>query len=211
MKYWFFALVACYFVGAASVISKANSAEKPVSTPVSPVIRLHTPETGEFFCTAVIVSPHLALTAAHCVVNLTMFDAITVRDSTGKFVTTARVAGLNERADYAIIRGNFTRTQRLKAETDPGKILKMVMDQKRQIIACGYAWSGNMFCSTVEHRHMMIFQIAGTGFMYPGMSGGPVIDVATQTVVGVNSRVTETDIVFSPIIEIYKACNVRPE
>ena len=43
----------------------------------------------------------------------------------------------------------------------------------------------------------------GTGNLYPGMSGGPVIDQTTGKIIGVNHAVDSENILVSDTIELF--------
>lgn len=177
----------------------------PPALKASAIVRLHEPKTGRFFCSGVVVEEHRVLTAAHCVIDIPPGDKVSVRDLNGHVMgVLATVEGLSERADYAVLRGNFSKFYHMVAETSPLGILNNISNNKRKIIACGFPWSGDLFCTPVTDRIQMNFSIAAQGFLYPGMSGGPVIDVATGHVIGVNSAVNGPMIILAPIIEIYR-------
>lgn len=182
------------------------------------IVRLHDPETGAFFCSGVVVGNHTLLTAGHCTVGNTLFGnapgtvIAEVRDAseepTGIMAT---LAGASARADYAILEGDFTSFAVRGHDVTPFGILDNIENNARSIMACGYPYGGKLFCGAVTDRRMMGFSIAGHGYLYPGMSGGPVIDVATGKVIAVNSAVYESVVLLSPLIEIYAALHVTPE
>lgn len=176
------------------------------------IVRLHTTH-GEFFCSGVVVGRSTIFTAAHCVVQFEIGAMdISVRGEDGKPIgVIAKVAGLNQRADFAILRGNFRRFAPRIADIDPRIILKDMESDKRKIIACGYPWAGKLFCTSVTERQIANFQISGRGALWPGMSGGPVIDVVTGHVLGVNSAMSGNKMIFTPLVEIYAALDVAPE
>ncbi len=99
----------------------------------------------------------------------------------------------------------------MRIDTDPRTALSGITSESRHLIACGFPWSGELFCSNFTHRHQFAFGIAGQGYLYPGMSGGPVIDTDTLQVIGVNSAVINGSILVSPIIEIFRALNIKPD
>lgn len=174
---------------------------------LSGIIRLHDAQSGRFFCSGVVVDRRTLFTAGHCTPGMIAEVRAADGKPTGIIV---RTKGAQERGDVGIMRGDLRRFAPVKFSVDPGTILNNIESNKRKIMACGFPWGGPMLCVPVTDRHQAIFQIGGRGYLYPGMSGGPVIDQATGTVIGVNSRVTETEVVFSPLINIYEACNVKP-
>jgi hypothetical protein len=54
------------------------------------------------------------------------------------------------------------------------------------------------------------FSIAGRGFLIPGMSGGPVIDVKHGTVLAVNSAATNGFVLVAPVMGILGSFGIEP-
>lgn len=222
---WIAAAAAVWALVVVSALTKASGpAEQKQDVPEitsgtkrGSIVRLHDPKEGRFFCSGVIVGQATLLTANHCTSG--MFaeaapgDVIAeIRDADGQptGILASFVAG-NSRADFAILTGDFSSFAVRGHSADPHFILDNIESNGRSVMACGYPYGGKLMCSPVTDRHMMAFYIAGHGYLYPGMSGGPVVDVATGIVIGVNSAVTETNVLLAPLIEIYAALNVTPE
>lgn len=174
----------------------------------SAIVRMHDLSDGRFFCSAVIINSTTAFTAAHCVRAADTFE---IRGSNRVSVgATATAAGINDRGDVAVLKGDFSKFRSLIADTDPRIILGNIESDKRKIITCGYPYGGSLLCVPVTKRRMLQFFIGGQGYLYPGMSGGPVIDVATGHVIAVNSAVTDSEVMLAPLIEIYAATETTP-
>lgn len=173
------------------------------------IVRLHNLK-NEFFCTGVVISNEYAITAAHCIVGMTgslSGDEIKVVNHTQEFSVAAYPAGANNRQDYGIIRGDFSQFKKAPIVYDT-----ITIEAGKTYAACGFPMGQrNMFCSRVDIQATDYFWIQGFGFMYPGMSGGPVIDMETGEVIGVNSHVNPNTVSFSPLIGILATFNIEPK
>jgi S1-C subfamily serine protease len=59
-------------------------------------------------------------------------------------------------------------------------------------MSCGFPYGQKrLYCSTIKPKAKEFFNLIADGDIFPGMSGGPVIDILTGEVVGVNSKVYE--------------------
>lgn len=177
------------------------------------IVRLHDPETGRFFCSGVVISRRMIVTAAHCVGDASKGDIVAeIRDHTKQrtgIIATLKAA--NHASDVAIVRGNFKQFATRQAHVTTQSVLSNIENNGREIVTCGYPWSGELVCIPMTNREQFAFQISGDGYLYPGMSGGPVIDVLTGTVIGVNSAVYKDKILISPLVELYASLDTSPE
>lgn len=209
MKYYVFALVAIFAAFLSYQPPTETHAQVPEDARVS-IVRLHDLD-GNFFCSGVIVSDRRLLTAAHCVDSFEpKAVSIVVKSQDGEQRAFAWVLGSKDRADYAILGGHFQKFKKQPHTTDPKQIVPIMHDQKRVLITCGYAWGGNLFCMPVKERGTYYFMFAGDANLYPGMSGGPVIDVKTGQVVAVNSAMLGPKAILAPIVNIYESLKVKP-
>lgn len=174
------------------------------------IVMLYDSIDKRFFCSAVVVTPHLAFTAAHCVVGRPLdIPTILVQASKDSDVAVnATVVAYEQRSDMAIIKGDFRIFDIRGFETVPSAIEDMYLSGNK-IISCGYPYGGNLACTPVTEVHRCLFQFCAQGYLFPGMSGGPIIDLSTGKVIGVNTAVQENgEIVLSPIVNIFDALNV---
>lgn len=158
------------------------------------MIRLHLVD-GPFICTGVVIDEHYALTAAHCIRDV---EELEVWSNTNEDIgLVADVAAYNLYQDVALLyspEGSFRSFAQVPADFDGSK------RDLRFIIACGYpAGQKTAFCGPITNIEPLIFQIAGKGLLYPGMSGGPVIDLAAGRIMGVNSASGPGFVVIGPV------------
>jgi hypothetical protein len=111
--------------------------------------------------------------------------------------------GVNQRQDTAILGGDFKLFDKIEVETAP-RIIERSFLHSSAIKACGYPAGGELVCTEVEHSSHMNFGFIADGFLYPGMSGGPVIDEETGHIIGVNTAVADSHIYLSPTVELFR-------
>lgn len=175
------------------------------------VVRLND-KNSHFFCSAFVISNMYAITAAHCVVE-GMLDSprttIMVKDSNGRVITTAKTAAFNQRLDTAIVMGDFARFKKLNVLTDYSALRKIEQFGKVNK-SCGYPMnSSNLFCTNVEIDNYDNFHLASTAAgLLPGMSGGPLIDIDTNTAYGINSYVNGPESAFASMVSIFETFNL---
>lgn len=184
--------------------------------PDTSIIRLHDVETGEFFCSGVVISNTRIVTAAHCLVVPGLFGyevrrEVEVRDrdnSPGKII--AKFESGNPRQDLATLKGNFQKFDQRPIIT-AADTLNRIFLSGRNLLACGYPEGGALRCSPFQQRHRTLFFFSGTGYLYPGMSGGPVIDEDTGAVIAVNQAVNEAgEAIVSPLVELFENLGIKP-
>lgn len=174
------------------------------------IVRLHTKD-GRFFCSAVIITPNALATAAHCIIIDTPFGAmidssmlveVRAQDGlpTGIF---AKFGGVNIRLDTAMLLGDFSAFSFRDIVQSPSEIDSIMMNSDSSIVACGYPLGGVLTCTKVTKVQHFAFWYKAFGWLYPGMSGGPVIDTKTGKVLALNRAVDETGIILTPLIEFF--------
>ena len=198
------------FCGIVAYILLATGAPKmPKTQPkLGAIVRLHDVISGRFFCSGTVISDSLVLTAAHC---LAMPVGISVRTIDGvERGVLATVVNADSRGDLGLIKGDFKQFEKLPISIEPDDVINSFKYGRVQ--ACGYPRAGKLWCTKFTFKAAANFQFAGDGTLYPGMSGGPVIDMVTGNVIGVNTAVDEYGrIILSPIIELWADLDVNPE
>lgn len=204
-------IVGVLLVSAALLGNYALNHVSPISHSDASIIRLHDPE-GNFFCSGVVISPHLIATAAHCVsmetpfglfVNLGMQIEVRGHDMKRTGII-AHIKNLNARLDTALLEGNFGSFAERSIEENPAIIDQIMMDPESQLVTCGYPMGGPLACSKITKvRHGFYSMYYADGWMYPGMSGGPVIDLRTGKVLAVNRGIVESgELIFNPLSDL---------
>lgn len=179
---------------------------------VAAVIQIIRSDGGK--CTAFVVSDKYALTAAHCLTNefgMMITDDIQVLDTersdTGIL---AKAASMNGRLDYGLIEANFTGFNKLVIVDAKGRITGH-LTASNNLTSCGFANGGDLLCVPFKDVHPLLFGIkSDNAALFPGMSGGPVIDISTGRAIGINSYVSEQGgSVAISIVNVFDALGVK--
>jgi hypothetical protein len=176
-----------------------------------PIIRLQDFEDRKFHCTATVVSDNYAVTAGHCVVDedgrlmkKTTFEVYDVKITDTGIQATA--AGTEERGDYGLITGDFRQFKKIQMNTS---VVGIESRLEHDFILCGYPYGDVLLCKEFHVKQNSYFMIRGNGILYPGMSGGPLLDKNTGEVVGVNSSVNDPGIDIAPLMGVLPHFGIR--
>lgn len=161
-------------------------------------------DQGNFFCSGFVVSDTTVVTAAHCMGSMTE-NVVGVKS--GNSATLGQFVGFNFRTDIATISGDFREFSKFVVETDPAEDAYVNKDSLN-LVSCGYPYGGKPVCYRLSNLEKYVDMIGATGQLYAGMSGGPVIDMNTGKVYGVNHAVTIGKVVFAPVVNLFNA--IRP-
>lgn len=175
----------------------------------NPMIRLMAGE--EFRCSATVISDIYALTAAHCVTGPGgRMDQSPIPIKNNKDEATgisAQAVAMSKTQDIALLKGDFSTFMKVAIETDPRGMLA----HQGPFVACGFPGGDGPICTAFEPISNSEFLVYGKGFLYQGMSGGPVLDARTNQLVAVNSRVNQTGVSVGPTIGFLASAKVKIE
>lgn len=162
---------------------------------------------GDPFCSGSVVDASYIVTAAHCI-EYGVGKPVKIFTSNGVDTkVTGQVAATNSRLDYGIIVGNFSKFRTIKM--DYVSIINLQDD--KYLMSCGNPMGQKkMSCTLIRPYENQYFMVKARGLLYPGMSGGAVIDTATNTLVGVNSAVEDGYVLFTPVAGLAGAFNIEP-
>ncbi len=189
-----------------SIVAITHRSNEPTSDPHSgSIVRLV--KDGRTFCSGVVVSPSVIITASHCVLVETPFgpmlstDSIEIRANddqpTNVFGTPY---GVRIQLDQVLLEGDFHEFKMRKYTTDL-KELDSYRHKEQTMWSCGYPMGGPLFCSKMVYQDVLQFMWATNGLLIPGMSGGPVI-LDDGTVVAINVAVEGNQSLLSPIYNL---------
>lgn len=169
------------------------------------------PGGGVIYCSGTVISDKLILTAAHCMTP-TMFDfappTITIHTSADVDIgITAQILSYSQNSDLALLGGDFHTLDHRNTVSGAAAINKAFKEQ--EILICGYPHNGRFTCSKVKRPTNANFKFSATGWAYPGMSGGPVVDLSTGKVIAVISAVDGDQVILSPLVELSKDLGIN--
>lgn len=183
-------------------IPKLTTVMVPVPGKASAMVRLLTAE-GKFFCSGSVISDGLVLTAGHCVLGQTLLVQSLPNAKGETLVAEAKPLMANGRADYGLVSGNFSGFAHLAIQVDPNAD---ILYFPSKYVMCGNPWGSTPVCYPVKREMKKYFDCFITeGQLYPGMSGGPVIDLKTGLVVAVNSAVGADGVLVCPLVGLYES------
>lgn len=174
---------------------------------------------NDFRCTGAVVDASYAVTAAHCVVDgsgMGLRSGLSVTTESDPTDVPVKLVGLVHRLDYALVEGDFSsfksykiNHKKLGLETVQSQLVNTSYPSLIKYKSCGYPMGAKtQNCVTFVPLASWGFQIIGDGQLFPGMSGGPVVD-SNNILVGVNSAVYADKSIISPIIGIFSAFGVE--
>lgn len=185
-------------------ISKLSPFKADTDKQHGAIIMLSDADYG-FFCSAVVFDDNYAATAAHCLWgeggSMTNRPII-ILDEQGKSTqVVAKAVGMSSRLDFGLIKGDFRNHKKLKLDVKTNGFRS-----NGNFVACGFPQGQKgVTCHKFVPISTFDFFMRGISHLIPGMSGGPVIDVDTGSVIGVNSSVKEEYSFVTPLTGFFGA------
>lgn len=134
------------------------------------------------FCSGTVISNNYILTAGHCLRGAAG-DSVNIQADGGEIVATGVVVSyfMHSGVDLGLVEGDFKTFKKIPVANKPS------LDSPA-FLTCGYPGAGkNGLCFMLPPVGPAGFSLIGRANLVPGMSGGPLINLATQELVGVNS------------------------
>lgn len=205
---------ACFCAGIIiSSSSKKEVAEKPVLKEpfLNGVIRLV--ENGSTYCSGVVITPKLLLTAAHCVVHengILLHPVFKIRaaDNIDRNEI-GTLAAVFQNKDIAVIKGDFS-NYRFFLPAYPPQAGDNFKEPNRALFSCGYPFGLELQCIPMRFVNSLdgynLWKLEGTAMS--GMSGGPVFgdsnEGTTLVALTISYYIKENASQVSPVYRLIK-------
>lgn len=175
--------------------------------PISPIIRI---QMDDRMCSATVIDAHFAVTAAHCVHDENQRgisgSEVQIFDKDGIERGKARAGGMLTDVDVAILVGDFKEFHGYDLSDND-----TLFTEGHAFYTCGYPYGQKkLICNTFIPKDATDFEVVGTAVVRSGMSGGPIMDLSTGDIVGVNMGVNERGALITPTLGILGAFGIEP-
>lgn len=178
------------------LLRKLGDPTSPTATKI-PIMRLVDP-VERISCSGYVVDGSHLLTCAHCLNktgHLPTYDLLAYEAGSNKDPIKVSAVAYDTGTDIGIIQGNFADFKAVKMDLDESFL------EKKQYYTCGFSYGRkDLFCSVFIPETNSYADIHGVGRVYPGVSGGLVLDPSTASAVGLVSAFGEGVTVVVPLV-----------
>lgn len=150
-------------------------------------------------CSAVVISDHYALSAAHCsdtnILGRLQDTEFVVFTKEGLLTQVrAKFVAIDGNRDVALLKGNFSEFK--------AKIPNFNYEAVGYLQSCGFPANGDYHCEELYITGNEYFRYRARGRpLYPGMSGGGTYDYRGY-LVAINSSVGKQEIILGPLVGV---------
>lgn len=179
----------------------------------TPLVRIRV--EGHAHCSGVVISSNYVLTAGHCVAGYVGKEMEINPGNAIKVAIKATGAGYDMRRDFGVILGDFSDFSIAKIDAESNGFLKL----SSPMAVAGIGFPGGQSKPTITHSMVPVtyfmFSVLTMGQAYPGMSGGPVLNIETGEVIGVFSATAPLPngaygTLVSTLVGLYGTMGIEP-
>jgi len=191
---------------------------KIVRTGFAPLVRLR---TGGGWCSGYVADSKYIITASHCIRDkkgrLSKVD-VRIFDKNNRVIATGKPAAISKQIDIGLIHGDFSKFKVLPSNFYDA----MFQANDSMFISCGFPEGQRKpTCAKFFPGSSIVLSspllggglgmgIDGNGTMLPGMSGGPIMEINSGEVVGINVGVTTRGVFAASLIGLLGRFNIEP-
>lgn len=197
-------------------VTSQDYMENEFSPPVVLLVEANeTTNPNGVHCSGTVISNEYVVTAAHCLVDedgklrksIIIKNALPGRkglDSTQD----ATPVGVNKRADYGLVKGNFTLFSKSLIDVS----MSTIVDPPGKMSLCGSGWGSPFTCYPIFVSRMCGDKICFKGsIVFPAMSGGPVVASSSYGPIlfAVIRAYNEDSVVASPLVGLFETLGIE--
>lgn len=191
------------------------------------VVQMVDLESGKGFCTGFVISNNYMISAAHCFVDQKTSKlndkqygarARSIEDANIVMTVFVDVVGVHVNADYALLKGDFTELSKLKVNVS-GSVMQQWTQRSLlpgmppiPVFAIGYPYGTTVAMAYAQSDCRNVYDFIECGLsqgLFPGCSGGPVIDPLSGEVIGINYAMGANTKFFKHLIGFFEAFNIK--